>query len=258
MIAIHSTWWRMLILHTAVLVVVVGIWHIVAGRGLIPFYILPPPSAVLRRLVEDADVLLSHTATTLAVILAGFVIGTIGAAGLAVVLCWSGAARRVVYPYVIALKSLPVVLISPFVNLWAGTGFASRVAIVALTSFFPTLVTTVRGLLQVDRDLVDVLRVRRAPSSFLLLKVRVPSALPQFFSGAKVGVVLAVISALVAEMMGGSRGLGFLVLISTYRLDTDVLLLVSVVAAVLSYCLFRAVGYLERKIAPWNSDQFEL
>ncbi|HYK05172.1 MAG TPA: ABC transporter permease [Thermoanaerobaculia bacterium] len=249
---------RLLLLHSFLLTIILALWQATTHRGIIPFYLLPSPSAVLRRLVVDADLLLAHSGATVATIIGGFVLGTAAAAGLALCLQGNRAARHLVYPYVIALKSLPIVLIIPFVNLWIGTGFSSRVVIVALTSFFPTLVTTVRGLLHVDQDLVDVLRVRGATSAFVLFKVRVPSALPHFFAGAKVAVVLAVIGALVAEMMGGSRGLGFLALISTYRLDTDVLLIISIVSAIIGYCLFRGLGYIERKVAPWNWATLEL
>jgi NitT/TauT family transport system permease protein len=135
-----------------------------------------------------------------------------------------------------------------------GTDLKVRVLVVTVTSFFPLLVNGLKGLESVDIALLELAATYRANNWLVFTKLRIPASRPFMFAGLKVGAVLAVIAALVVEMLGADSGLGFLLMVSIYRIDTEALFCITILSVILSLFIFTGVVLCERKLFPWVTE----
>jgi NitT/TauT family transport system permease protein len=230
------------------------IWSLVARLGQFPAFILPMPILVLQRFVQvvaDGS-LMRHTLSTFGEVILGLIIGVSFATTLGYFLAKSPLMERLLSPYIVASQSVPVVAIAPLLVIWFGPGLFSKVMICALIVFFPVLVNTVVGLRSVPEDLGDLMRSLQASrwQTFRLLEV--PSALPIFLGGLRIGATLSVIGAVVGEFVGADRGLGFMVNRARGQYDTA-LVFVAVLALVLvALSLYGFVVFLENRLLSWR------
>ena len=138
----------------------------------------------------------------------------------AIVLHLSPTLRRAFYPLLVASQTVPIVVVAPILVVWLGFGIGPKLAIIALICFFPITVNTLDGLGSVDRDLVKMMRTLDSSRWQTLRRVEAPTALPYFFSGAKIAVAVAVIGAVFGEWAGSSSGLGHLIQQASAQLQT--------------------------------------
>lgn len=199
-----------LILPAAILVV----WHLTAISGRVPAYLLPQPVEVLQwliRLVTTGE-LQRHLSTSLARALGGFAIGVSAATVLGVLTGYLLSWRRVVDPTIHALRTIPGLAWTPMFILWFGIGETSKYALIALVTFFPVYLNTMAGIAGVDRKLIEVGRVNRLSGLRLMTRILLPASLPSYFVGLRQSMGVAWIVLVAAELMGASRGIGFLLL----------------------------------------------
>ena len=201
-------------------------WEIVVRWRGYPAFILPGPGSDLAKFLAVAadGTLARHTAVTLLEIALGLLIG-LTMALIASAISWARTNRveRILSPYIVASQSVPIVAIAPLLIIWFGSGLASKVLVVALITFFPTLVSTIVGIRSVDADLRDLMRSLRATRWQMFRLLELPSALPVIFGGLKLSVILAVVGAVVGEFVGADVGLGFLINLSRGVLDTPLM-----------------------------------
>src|SRR2546425_84090 len=171
----------------------------------VPAYLLPAPSAVAARMATDAGLLAREGGITLGEAAAGFVLGTGVAFTLATVMAWSRPFERTLFPLAILVKLTPIVAVAPLFTLWFGFGTAPKVAIAALITFFPMLVNSFVGLRSADLQEVAFLQTLGASGREIFRHLRVPSALPYLFSGARISLNLALIGAVIGEWTGADR-----------------------------------------------------
>lgn len=205
----------------ASLVVLVGWlqWYVVSHA--VSAVVFPPPSAVFQAFWADLSdgTYLAQVGITLYAIGLGFSFGGVLGFGLALLITEQPMVRKVLYPYVIALQSVPKVALAPLFVVWFGFGLESKVALTTLSTFFPVLVTTLSGLDNTDHDLLDLMQAYSARRRWVFLRVKLPSALPFLFAGLELAIILSVVATVVAEFIGASKGLGYLVLLYNTRLD---------------------------------------
>ena len=237
-------------------VIAAGIW---AWAGLVawqqyPVFILPGPGLVWAKLLSVlADgTLLSHARVTLTEIGLGLLLGLSAALLLGYGLGKSRTVERLLAPYIVASQSIPIVAIAPLLIIWFGSGLISKVLICALITFFPTLVSTMVGIRNVDEDLRDLLRSLRANAwqNFWLLEL--PAALPVIFGGLKLSVILAVVGAVVGEFAGADRGLGFLINLARGVLDTPLLFVALLTLVLIAQVLYLLVALAENIALRWQ------
>ncbi|MFQ6091004.1 MAG: ABC transporter permease [Candidatus Bipolaricaulia bacterium] len=233
-----------------------ALWELVARLLELP-YILPSPSAIFLRMGEDFGLLLRHAAVTLEEVLLGFVIALFLGMAAALLIFHSRTFQRALYPLIIATQNVPVFAIAPILVLWLGYGVGSKVAVAALIIFFPLVVNTVDGLRSVDKDAIDLFWVLEASPAQLLLKLRLPSALPFILSGCKIGVTLSVVGAVIGEWVGAKAGLGFLMIQANARLKVDLVFAAIIWLSALSIALFALVSLIERTMLPWRENERE-
>lgn len=218
----------------------------------VPSYLLPAPSAVVARMATDAGLLAREGSITLGEAAAGFVLGTGIAFALATAMAWSRPLERTLFPLAILVKLTPIIAIAPLFTLWFGFGTAPKVAIAALITFFPMLVNSFVGLRSADLQEVAFLQTLGASGREIFRHLRVPSALPYLFSGARISVNLALIGAVIGEWTGADRGLGRVIFVANANLDLTILFGAVLVLAAIGIAANALVGAAERRVLHWH------
>ena len=229
-------------------VAVLLLWEIAVRGFNIPDYVLPRPTAVLAYSLRNFPEFLGHFWVTAVESTLGLVLGIAIGVSLAIVAVMSESTARAIVPWAIAAKTVPIVAIAPLLILWFGYGLMSKVVMAAAICFFPIFVTTLKGFHSFNEDAWYLFRSYGATKWQLLTKLEVPHCLPYFFASLRVGATLSVIGAIVAELAGAKKGLGFLVLYSSMRVDTLQLFGAIFFSSVLGFLLYGLVAGLDHLV----------
>lgn len=209
-------------------------------------FLLPTPANVLTALRDNAAVLGRATLNTAEGAVLGFALATVLSFLLAVAMSLSPLIRAGVYPYLMALQMMPVIVIAPILVLWVGPGLRSVTIITVLICFFPLVVNTTQGLISTDRNLVELFQMWRTNRWQRLFYLRIPAALPYFFTGMRIAAVLAPIGALVGDYTAGSSagdggGLGFQTIVYSSQAQYPALFATALVTCILGFVFTAAV-----------------
>jgi len=242
-----------LLLPLALVLLVAGWQGLVWITGY-PAFILPSPAdvaAVGVRVIANGT-LWHHMRVTLSEVGAGLVLGLLAATLLGYPLAKSRRLERLAAPYLVVSQSVPVVAIAPLLIIWFGSGRLSKVLVCALIVFFPLLVNTMVGIRSVEEELQELMRSLGASrwQTFRLLEV--PSALPVLLGGLRIGVTLSVVGAVVGELVGADRGLGFLINQGRGLFDTSLVFVAIMALVAIAMVLYGAVMLLERRLLRWQ------
>jgi NitT/TauT family transport system permease protein len=230
-------------------------WNAITDWFAVPPMILPAPLAVLNAGIHYRSLLPDAILTTVTETILGLAVSLAIAVPLAILVVWAPLLRRTIYPVVLAAQSVPKVALAPLFLIWIGYGISSKVVIAASIAFFPIMVNTVTGLTLVEPDLLDMVRVLRASTLQTFVKIRIPTAMPHFFSGTKVAVMLAVIGSVVGEFVGADKGLGYLMMASGSQMNTAMAFVALVILSVTGVVLFGLVELVQRLTCPWSTGE---
>ncbi len=217
-----------------------------------PAWLLPPPTAVARAMVEDRTLLLDNAAATLMAVLVGFALAVVAGLLAALLIDASPTLDRALYPLVVASQTVPIPALAPLLLIWFGYGLLPKVLVTALVGFFPIAVNTVDGLRAADRETLALLRAFGASRRQQFRLVRLPAALPAFFSGARIAIAVCVIGAVFGEFVGAKAGLGYLMTRAIAQFQTDRVIAAIVLLSLMGIGLFGAVALVERLVLPWR------
>ena len=237
---------------TAVVGAVV-LWYGIVIAFNVPKYILPLPGAVYDRIVEDFGFLIYHSAITLYETLGGFALSVLLGIPIAIALVASRTLDRAIMPWLILSQTFPKVALAPLIVVWFGLGIMPKLLITFLVAFFPIVISTVVGLRSAEREMIELAQCMRATRLQLFWHFRIPLALPNIFAGLKVSVAFAVVGAVIAEWVGASAGLGYLLMRANANLDTTLLFAVLAALMVIGVALYYAVEIVERVSIPWHA-----
>jgi NitT/TauT family transport system permease protein len=247
--------WRLpYLVPLVVLLLTLAGWELTVRLTGLPAFILPSPLMVTERFLRalgDGS-LLRHTAITLLEVLLGLLAGTSSALLFGYAIAKSRLFERLVSPFLVASQAIPIVAIAPLLVIWFGPGMFSKVLICALIVFFPVLVNTVVGLRAVPRSLYELMRSLRASRAQMLRLLEIPAALPVFLGGLRIGATLSVIGAVVGELVGADRGLGFLINVGRGQYDTALVFVAIITLVVMALALYGIVILLESRLLAWQ------
>ncbi len=241
------------LLPAATFVVVVALWELLVQGLAIPIYLLPPPSAILGEFFSNIGFLFQIGLVTFSEAFGGFVLGcSLGV--LVAVLCvrWQFFADGMV-PLAVAASAIPIVALSPLLGIWLGaTSIWSKIGVVTIMCFFPTLVNVYRGLQSPQPAALNLLYSYAAPESAIFLKLRLPAALPYLFNALKICASLSMIGAVIAEFFGGIRNsLGVYIKSEATILHTREAWAAILVACIFGIGFYLAIVLAERYAMPW-------
>jgi putative hydroxymethylpyrimidine transport system permease protein len=223
-----------------------GAWELYARAGGVDDFILPAPSEIAAALVRDRALLWEDFLVTASEVALGVLVALLAGFALAVALHFSSTARRAVYPLLVGSQAVPIVVVAPLLVVWFGFGLLPKLAIIALVSFFPVVVTTLDALRATDRELLKLLRTMDATRWQTFRFAELPAAAPAALSGARIALAVAVIGAVFAEYVGSEAGLGHLILQATPQLETARAWAAVVVLAAFAVALFFTLAAAER------------
>jgi NitT/TauT family transport system permease protein len=240
-----------------VFVSVIAFWEVVVGALALQSFILPRPSAIATAFVAEWQTLQLAARNTLYEALGGLVIGvTAGVLTAFAVSRWARV-REAVLPIAIGASAIPIIAAAPIMSNWFGilNPFA-KMAIVILLVYFPMLINVARGLSQVEPSALELMQASAASEGQVLRKVRIPNALPYFFTGLKVCTTLSLIGAVVAEYFGGSSDvLGRVIVQSSSRLRFDITWAAIAITAISGILMYLVALAVERVVIPWHASQ---
>ena len=226
-----------------------------AVRGFnIPLYLLPAPSGIVAAFLQQPGYLLRIGLFTLGEALTGLAIGcTLGALLAAVCVRFRGLAEGLV-PFSVASNAVPIVALSPLLGVWLGSiSPASKVGVVVIMTFFPTLINVYRGLISPSADSLQLMRSYAAGQRDIFLKLRLPAALPYLFNALKICSTLSLIGAIVAEFFGGPQSaLGVYITSQVGILRMREAWSAILVACLLGVALYLVIASVERLLMPWH------
>jgi NitT/TauT family transport system permease protein len=238
-----------------VLVLLVAAWEIGVRAFGVKTFLLPAPSLIVKEIVDSPGFYIYQSLYTINITAIGFGIAVIVGTSLAVAIVSSRFLDRTLTTLLIASNSVPKVALAPLFVIWLGTGGEPKVAIAALIAVFPIVINAALGLRAVDPDMIDLARSARAPNHHIMLKIRLPNALPSILAGAKVGISLALIGAIVGEFVAGERGLGYVILTSQATFNTPRAFAAIVLLSVIGTIMFFIIQLFEWWLLPWHASQ---
>lgn len=230
-------------------------WELIIRMLDLPNYLLPKPSEIFKTFFNNFNIILPNLWITIIESFLGFILGSCAGFLLAVIFTYSKTLEKIVYPYAIALKSVPIVAIAPLFVIWFGNGIFPKILIAAIISFFPVVVNVVKGLSEVDEEAFNLFESFSASKIQIFLKLRMYYSLPFLFSALKLSATLSVIGAIVGEFAGSDKGIGYYIIISSHRLETTQMFVGIILSSLLGISYFYLIVFLENLITPWNKQK---
>jgi NitT/TauT family transport system permease protein len=226
------------------------LWVAIIRVFQIPPYLLPTPAQVANAAQERLLSLFTSLGITAAAAAGGLAASVVAGVLIALVFAQWRWVRRMFYPYTILLQTVPIIAVAPLILMWVGNSTFSVGLIAFIICLSPVIANTTQGLISVDRNMIDLFLMNKASRMQVLLKLRLPHALPALFTGVRISSGIAVIGAITGELFAGSArvgvgGIGYAIQYAHAQLETDYLFALVAAATVLGFAFFFAVMFLE-------------
>ncbi len=259
-----AAWRRRLVDYLPAVVVFVAAivaWELAVGALNLQRFVFPKPSAILAALQANWSdgrfPLLPSAIATLQEALIGLLIGTLAGLAVAFVAARFVTARGILLPLAVAANAVPIIAFAPLINNWFGLiNPLSKSLMAAVLVFFPVMANVLRGLTDVQPSSIELMRSYAAGDGAILRKVRIPNALPYFFTAMKVATTLSLIGAIVGEYFGGSATvLGRMIVQSASALKFEITWAAILLGAMTGIAFYLIVVVVERLVIPWHATQ---
>jgi len=228
-----------------------ALWELYVRAGQVSIQVLPSPIAIVQALMNNWSIIYDNTLQTLLETVLGLTLAALLGLLLAITLDISNWMRRAVYPLLITSQTIPIIALAPLLLIWIGYDIRPKLIVVTLYCFFPIAVATVDGLASAEPELIKLLHSMRATRWQILRLVRLPGAMPAFFSGLRIAAAYSVIGAIFGEYVGAEKGLGIYMQKAANSFATINVFAAILVTTILSLLLFGLVSLIERLALPW-------
>jgi NitT/TauT family transport system permease protein len=246
------------VLPVGVFLLMLVLWEVAVRVFSPPEYILPAPTDIWRAALDSHSVLWTNLVITARELVIGFVLAVAISLPLAMILVASRVVWQALFPVLVVLQTVPKVAVAPLFVVWFGFTTTPKILTTFLICFFPVLLNTITGLRSANPEMNDMLHTLGGGAWATFRRVQFPTALPYFFAGLKIAVTLALIGAVVAEFVGSTEGLGYMLLQANANLRTSLLFAIIILLTFLGLMLFYVVELIERLTIPWHSTHRDL
>jgi NitT/TauT family transport system permease protein len=233
-------------------VVLLLVWEIAIYVFQVPTFFVPAPSAIFKAFVNGANLYPVHLGMTVYSTLVGFLIAFFLAVVIAALISEIRFLERTFYPVLIAFQTMPRIALAPIIIVWFGYGASSKIALGALSAFFPIFLNMLHGLKVVDNDQIALMRTLRATRLQIFWKVKVPGALPFLLAGANIGILFAMIGVIVGEFLGANIGMGYLIVNQSALLDTAGVFATAIILSAAGFAFHFGAENLRNKLLFWS------
>jgi NitT/TauT family transport system permease protein len=224
----------------------VVVWYYFVVLGKVPKFVMPSPYDTVQALLVPNYRWTENIAVTSTEIFGGYALAVVTGVALALLFSWFRVLEMVAMPLLVSLNMIPKVALGPLIIVWFKYGIGPNIMMAFAICFFPIILTTARGLREVEPELLDLVRTLRGSRWQIFTKIQLPGALPYIFSGMKLAAILAVAGAIVGEFLGSDRGLGYLMLQVQVTLDTAAMFMAVILITLIGGLLYLLVLILER------------
>ncbi|MES3003999.1 MAG: ABC transporter permease [Pseudomonadota bacterium] len=228
------------------------LWHFSVVIFHVKPFVAPSPLAVLRAIVQNRQLLLEAFIPTATEALAGFFVGNVAAVLMAAAFVYHPALRRMYFPVAVIFNTIPIIAVSPILILFFGLTVTSKIIIAAIICFFPTLVNTIRGFESASVSELELMRILAASKFECFIKLRAPRSTPFVFSALRIACTTSVIGAIVSEWIGAEKGIGVLIMQSTFEYKTELLYSAIATSSALALTMFGLVSLAEHLVVRWR------
>ena len=237
---------------SAVLLILI-IWQIISGLGIIDSFMLPSPIQVGRAFVTEFPALMEHSVVTLTEAFWGLICGILLGFVMALLMDHYEILYKAFYPLLVLSQTIPTVAIAPLLVLWFGYEMMPKIILIVITTFFPIAVGLLTGFRSVDKDSVSLLRAMGAGRLQIFRYIKLPAAMGQFFGGLRISASYAVVGAVISEWLGGFSGLGVYMTRVKKAFSFDKMFAVIFLISLISLLLMKGVDLLQKKCMPWEN-----
>jgi NitT/TauT family transport system permease protein len=250
-----SKWMQELWRPVLFVLLLVVLWWVATSSSAVPPYILPSPQDTWSAFTTNASYLALHTQVTALETVLGFIIAFLLGEAVAIIMVYSSAVEKTMYPIILFAQVIPKIAIAPLFVVWLGFGMEPKIWVAVLMAFFPIVISGMAGLRSVDPEILELTSTMGANPIKTFMKVRFPASLPQLLSGLKVAATLAVTGAVVGEFVGANEGLGYVILQANGNIDTAMLFAALFIMSALGILLFAVIQIAEWFLIPWHSSR---
>lgn len=248
---------RRILIHAAIFFGLIALWEFGSRVGWLDPLFYPRPSDIMRSFwliyIENANVWY-HLYSTMVLVAAGWVAGSILGVGLGALVGFNAVVRRFLKPYVIVLEATPRIAVAPLLIAALGFGATSKIAIIMLVCFFAPFINTLSGVVNVNEDRLELFRSMGASKLQTLRKLVLPDAVPVIMAGERLALTAALSGALVAEFIQRDKGIGSLILVYTRNLNMSSAFACIFTLTILGFLIFRGMEWLDHRIAYWKNE----
>ena len=228
----------------------VFLWGRLVAFAHIPFYILPGPGAVVAAMLARFPSLLNSLSITAIEAAGGLLASVVAGLAIAMIFAQSRQLRQLAYPYTILLQTVPIVAVAPIIINWVGAGIAAVTVVTFVICLAPIIANTTQGLISVEENLVHLFVMHKATPAQVMFKLRLPNAMPSFFTGIRISAGISVIGGLTGELFAGSTrvgegGLGYAITYANNQMETAYMFALVLAATMLGFSFFFIVTFFE-------------
>ncbi len=238
----------------AIFISILLIWQIVVTLTSIEHYILPSPNRVLIALNQNYGILYKHSVITFSEIILGLILGVGLGFFSALLMGYYKLARDWLMPIVVISQAIPVFALAPILVLWIGYGLASKIAMATIIIYFPITAALLDGLVRTNKEQIYLAKIMGASSWSIIKNIKLPSAMPSFASGVRIGAAVAPIGAVVGEWVGSSGGLGYLMLHANAKMQIDLMFAALFILALIATLTYFSIDKLMKNLIYWSAQ----
>jgi ABC-type nitrate/sulfonate/bicarbonate transport system permease component len=234
---------------------IILIWQLLSVSGVIPGYMLPSPARVIAAFMADFSLLMRHLRHTLLEAMAGLALAAAAALVLAITMDANRFIKQSFSPLLLLTQTIPTIAIAPLLILWMGYGSAPKITLVFIVCFFPMTIGLLGAFARADGDAIKLLKSMGASRRQIYQYIKLPQALPAFFSGLKIAGSYSIVGAVISEWLGGNAGLGVYMIRVRRSYSFDKMFAVIFLTSVLSIVLIKLIAIIQRAAMPWIKEE---
>lgn len=241
-------------------IVLLLLWQFLVTSLKIPAFLVPSPLVVAESLVHNFPTLFMSLLYTLKITVISFAVAIVIGSVVAFLLVQNRFIETALFPYIVFLQVTPIVAIAPLIIIWVKDTTMSLVVCATLMAVFPIISNTTQGLRSVSPGLLSYFKLNHASRLQILLRLRIPSALPYFFGALRISSGLSLIGAVVAEFVAGTggtdTGLAYQILQAGYQLNIPLMFAALLLISLAGFLLFALMSWLTRRVlAAWHESE---